>query len=560
MTQERRPEQQISNEVVGRLTDSQKQELTVLGLSIIDAKRLNPKNPQHAEQAKGILEDCVYRGLDIQHRTWFSPAESVSPIFELGLGQRESVVDQLKRISSTGTYLKYVTSEEATFTSHISPLDPDFTQADELLNQVKGRRTSVSKFHQSLFEESQLAPEARALKSSIDVVGADRNLTEQDKAWVKNNRLFSNLLVNLALYQQIGLTVEPKDIAALSEIWHDLEARNTRQAKLVDRMKQAAKNLGLPEGHIEAYTRSILDDLNVTLAGGKVTLEELQGAEQAEQFAIPTQAMQEESLEFEQADDEAEHRTIYVPEEDLVEARGAINKIREFLTRVDKLAEETADQEDAPEDDELNQYVENDYIPFVRQLIPLELTLIYQIGLKDAQTADNNDYARIEEELQEFVPFNTYLEALNLLQAVDIRVAETGGVIPELQGANKDLVYLAIKREVLQRLLEEKFDQDTTYDKVIGKLPTVVLAEYVERVDPANLPIDHIEVLTQLDVQKWFSLALERGVHAEADPNKSEEIKLAFDSDSEFLRGYIERMSIDKQQAIARKLQHIIVF
>lgn len=554
MTQER-PREQLSTEVIGQLTDPQRQELGILGISIFDAKKLDPKSPDHVSQVRGIVEDCVYRGLDVQGRVWFSAGESVSPIFEAGLVQRETITDQLKRIGTVGTHLKYVTSEEVGAISQVTPLAPDFEPADELYAELRGRRAAVSKFHQALFDESQLAPEARALKDSIEVVSSNI-VTPQDREWMKNNMLYGNLLVNLALYQQIGLTVEPKDIAAISDIWKDFDVRDRRQTDMIERMKTAAKNLGIPERHIEAYTRNILDHINVTVISGRVTLEELQVTDL---FAIPTQAILEESLEFEQPD-EGEYQTSRIPEEDLVDARSEIITLHEMFDRIDKIAEETEDQEDDSEDSELNRFVTDTYIPHIRQIEPVALYFTYHQGLQPDQPNGAFNYPRLEEELQEFVPFDTYLDTLIMLQAKEFKVMETGETIPELTEEARGAAYTAIKDQVLLKVLEEKFGDGTTYADVVDKLPTAVLGEYMEKIDPVNLPEDHRNALNSVDEQKWLGIAIARGVHAEADPNKAGEVKLVFSPDSDFLQKYFAQMPGDKQQTIAKKLQHIIVF
>lgn len=553
MTQERE-QSRISTEVVGQLTDSQKRELSILGLTIFDAQNLDPKNPEHVSQVQATLEDCVYRGLDMQGRVWFSASEQVSPIFDMGLGQRESIVDQLHRMGSQGSHLKYVTVEEGNRINDITPLDPNFSEADSLFDELKGRRTAIAKFHQALFEESQLAPEARALRDSTEIISEE---PEQDKSWLKYNMLYGNLIVNLALYQQVGINVEPKDVAALSEIWKDLTARDSRQTELVERMKQVAKGLGIPEQHIEAYTRSILDDINVTLVIGKITLEELRDSQA---FAITTQDIQSESLEFEQP--QKENEVVYFPEEDLVGARSVIQKLRAMFEHIDRIAKETQDViYEKPEDDPINSYTDNEYLPFIQQLAPIDLILTYDAALRDVQASSgDNDYPRIEEELTEHLPFSTYLYALIILQAREFNVAETGESVPELEDEGKNLVYTSIKKQVIQDILDGSFDEGMTYEEAVGKLPVGVLAEYVESVDPAKLPDDHLESLLGLDIQNWFSIAADKGVSVEKDPLKQGDIKLVFDVDSEFIRGYFERMPVDIQQELSKKLQHIIVF
>lgn len=550
MTKEK-PIQQVSTEVVGSLTDAQKQELTILGMTILQSKKLDPKNSDHVSQVQAILTDCVYRGLDMQGRVWLSTAEDVSSIFELGLKQRESTVDKLKRIANAGVYLKYVASEEAQVIDRLSPLDSDFSQADELVVKLTERRTAVAKFHQALFEEPRLAPEARELRNSMEIITPEK-VAQEEKEWIKNNMLYANLLLNLALYQRADLTVEPKDVAVISDIWKDHDIRDKRQEELVERMKQVAASLGIPEQHIENYTREILTHINVVLASGKITLEELQTSQL---FAIPAQAIQDESLEFEPAD-EAEHKTVSVPKKDLKKARSAIKTIAKMFTRIDKAGYK------------LNQFLENEYIPFMRGLTPLELIVVYHAGLTDVRvrprSLDDFDrldyYARLEEELTQFVPFNTFLEALTMLQIKNAKVSETEESIPELKGKDKNLVYPVIKKHVLQALLEEKFSIDMTFKDVINKLPENVLVEHLETINPIGLPHSRIRALTDLDIQKWVNIALIRGIHAEGDPSKEGDTRLVFEPDSEFLRYYFARMLADKQEAIAKELQHIITF
>lgn len=552
MTPETDQDTQISTEAIGQLTDTQRRELSILGMTIFEAKELDPKNPEHLSQVKSILEDCVYRGLNVQGRVWFSASEQVSPIFEMGLFQRESIINQLHTIRSNGDVLKFITAEEGDRIRQVTSLDANFSEADKLFQEIKDRSGVVSKFHQALFEESQLSPEARILKNSAELI---TEASEEDKQWLKYNMLYGNLMVNLALYQKVGISVEPKDVAALSEIWQETAVRDNRQADMIDRLKQIAKGLGLPEQHIEGYTKRVLEDINHALAGGKVTLEELRDSQI---FAITTQDMIDESLEFEQSQ---ENEVVYFSKEDLLRARSTIQKLREMFEHIDTLAEETKDiVYNTPEDDLINRYVDEEYVPFLSQLTPLELSLTYYQGLKEAELNDDNDYARLEDELEQSVPLETYLKTLTLLQASEFAVLETGEKVLEFEDEGKNLIYGEVKDHVLQCLLEDKLDDTLSYKGIINKLPIEILTEYLEIINLARLSDEQVEALIALDIQKWVSMAAAKGVHAEADPNKEDNINLNFEVDSEFIRGYFDRMPTEKQQEIAKKLQHIIQF
>jgi hypothetical protein len=534
--------QQLSTEVVGRLTDAQRSELTTLGLSIFDARKLDPENSEHIPQVQRVLEDCVYRGLEAQKRQWFGSSERVSPIFELGLRQREKIVDQLKSVGEIGTVLKYITSEEGAEIDESFVLDPNFEKTDNLYTRFKDRRSDVSKFHNALFVESQLEPKASAIKKSIDVI-AHKSISSQDREWMKNNMLYGNLLFNLALYQQVDLTIEPKDIAAISDMWKDTDLRERRQVEIIERMKEIGVRLNIPVSSIESYTRSILEDINSRLPSGRVTLEELASTGL---FAIMEETIIDENREFMRFDEDAP-RVVEVTKEDLSKARSKFLTVYEMYRQIDNLSSETDDK-----------YADENIIPFFQKAEPISLYLMYHRGLEEFYSKEYN-YRRLEEDLQELVPFSTYLNALIMLQAKEFKIAETGEDIPEFGDKTREDVYTVIKRRVMKGLVEEEFGEDVDYDNVIGKLPSPILGDYIDIVDPELLPDDRIDTLYNVNDQKWVQIASSRGIYAVESQVDEGVIDLIYSPETDLLQGYFKRMPREKQKSIARKLLHTIV-
>lgn len=535
------PSHQLSTEVVGRLTDVQRNELTILGLSIFDARKLDPKNSEHISQVQRVLEDCVYRGLEVQKRNWFSSSEKVSPIFEIGLMQRERIIDQLKRIGHSGTVLKYITSDEGAEIDESFVLDPNFEKTDNLYTRLKDRSSDIRKFHNALFVESQLGPKASAIKKSIDVF-AHESISPQDREWMKNNMLYGNLLVNLALYQQVDLTIEPKDIAAISDMWKDTEIRERRQVEIIERMKEIGMRLNIPVSSIESYTRSILEDVNAKLPSGRVTLEELKSTGL---FAILDEAILDESMEFMRFNEVAP-RVVEVKKDDLSKARSKFLTVHEMYREVDKTSSETVDK-----------YTDENIIPFFQEAEPISLYLMYHRGLEEFHSQEYN-FRRLEVDLQELVPFSTYLDALTLLQAKEFKITETGEDIPEFGDKTREDVYAAIKKRVMKGLVEEEFGEDENYNNVIGKLPTPILGDYIDIVDPELLPDDHIDTLNNVNDQKWVQIASSRGIYAVESQVDEGDIDLIYSPETDLLQGYFKRMPEEKQKSITRKLLHRI--
>lgn len=545
------PDRRISDEVVGRFTEDQRAELRELGFTILQTRQLDPRNPDHIAQVNLTLVDCITRGLQAQGRQWFGSTEDVSPIFEVGLGEREIRIDQLNRIRTEGDHLHYISFEEGSAIQNLNPLDPDLTNADTLYSTLRARKSSIARFHQALFEESQLAVEARSLKASINVTTHPQT-TNQDREWLKNNQLFANLIANLALYQQIDLAIEPKDIAALARMWSTPDTRKSKEEEIVTRIKAAAKTIGVNEQHVEVYTREILNGIDILIGNGDITIDDLGSSET---FAIPSHILQEEAAEFEQVHD-PESQTAYFPREDLSEARTVIATLIQMFRQMEQIADKTQT------DEMLNDFIQNQYLPFFKQLTPLEFYLIYYQSFNNPDVSDK-DSSRIDEELHEFIPYSTFLDALVILNARDHLVAETGEHIPEFNSNDEffKTVQEAIEERILKGLLDDKFGADITYEQVVEKLPISTLTNYLSSINSSSLSPEHLAVIISQDPQKWLVLATRSNLRIEGDVrDEDKNVNWIFEPGSEFLRPYLGHMNLSQQKELAKKLQHIILF
>ncbi len=542
----------LSTEVVGSISDTQKQELTILGLNLIQQRNLDPENPKDVQDVQLMLEDCIYRGLDVQKRNWFSKSEAISPIFELGLNQRVTLINNLGKLASDEAALRFITPDEYGQIKSFSSFDPDLSEAEDSFKMLNHRKMAVMRFHNSLFSNSQFSQSATEIKNSIEVDPENNYMLKYEDS-MKNNRLYANLLANLALYHRPRLNLDPKDIAALSDIWKDPGLAEKQKWDLVGKMKNLASNFGISEDDIEKYTLAIIERMSLEIASGQVTLEELQASSA---FALQTKELQNEGEEFE-TEYNGDKEALLIPEEDYLDAKNATSKLINFFNQINKLMSSTDsidEEEEEEEDDRVDEFLKKEYLPFLRNISALELAFIYIEGEK----VDDALHDRIEEDLTTYVPFETYVDALSLLSGEDFITSKSGEVIPELKLPEKEKAYTAIKDHVILNLLIESVEID--FKASIARLPIKVLDEYLNKVVPSELTQSEINSLIDIEDDKWFKMAISHNLGADLDVDKSDEITLIYSPDSEYLRYFFENMPSEKREAISRRLQHVIAF
>lgn len=189
------PEQGLSTEVVGQLSDEQRLELSTLGLAILETRKLDPNKPEDVAVVQEVLEDCVYRGLEVQGRQWFAKTEKVTPIFQLGLDQRSQIIDKLKWFYENESTLRLLTHSEAL--TELSPFSPKFAELEAMVLEFTERYGIIRELHERLFSNPLLADDAVRLRQELNTRRALLVANPALLDYQKNNMLYANFLVNL---------------------------------------------------------------------------------------------------------------------------------------------------------------------------------------------------------------------------------------------------------------------------------------------------------------------------------------------------------------------------
>jgi hypothetical protein len=311
-----------------------------------------------------------------------------------------------------------------------------------------------------------------------------------------------------------------------------------------------AGNFGIPEIAVRKYSEEILDDIQTLLGSGRVTPDEIFVSEI---FAIPEQAIQEETSEL-TLTPEAAYKMVTITEEDLTTAQTRIQELMGLFGKMDQIVEETSEDEPS---ERFDQFFNNEYLALIGQFKAIDLIVTYSTYIKNRNSMLDS-FTRLRGELEEFVPLETFLAAFDILQADEVEIIGAREEAVEFNESRR-FVQPFILSEIIDRLEEEKFE-GSTYEEVISRLPNEVLEQYIHSLEPTKISSEQLTTILGLDTDKWYQLAVKNGVQADLDLDKGGSVSLNFSPDSEYIKFYFDSMPIEKQQEIARRFQHIVVF
>ncbi|MBI4058642.1 hypothetical protein HY404_00205 [Candidatus Microgenomates bacterium] len=520
MAQNLSPESGISEEVVGKLSDPQQRELNNLGLSLLQLLELDSKNPQDVERVKNIIEDFIWEGLALSGRRWVSSADRMESVFNLGLDHRQKIISQLREISlveisyfatdAEGSQIKNLTN--------INPFSQEYPQVAELLESIKGRKSQVNKFQRLLFNTPELAQAAVNLTREVRQQNAQGIHTE--------DRLYANFLAHLVLYRRPGLDVEPKDIAVLIDLWENPEARKRSQAAVIRELVIMAEKLGVTPAAVEIYTKGVFDQINQETWEAKDV-----DAMRRSYFIISNQSIREEERELRPTTDQS----LYLSQNEVETLRAKYSQFRELLIEHLTLAAKL--KEIPPENWQK-------YHQFLNDVTPLELIFLLK-GVLGEEKAD----LQPERELAEFVPPQTFLDALPLIFH-PIKEHETGQIVSDLASrVTRAKIQLKIKDKVIEAI----FAQEFAMSQLIAKAPISILADLMQNVSPARLNEEEKDAFCKNALSIWSQLPNVREISYDADNDN-----LLFDADAADLKAYFDILPDDTQQAIIKNLRRMV--
>jgi len=511
-----------SIEVVGKLSPNQQEELNFIAGQIVSSESLNTSETQDLDHLREVIRDCIERGLALRSKVWVTPVENLFPIFQDGLSQRESLVDRLKKYSGNlHTYNLLNSKETALLTTadQLNPLSQDLTEVEILLQTIKEREDAVSAFLKTIFDQESLQDNIKVLKKEagpISIIDL-------------NDKLFANFLVHLALYRRPGVKIDPKDVAALEDLWKNPTVRAESQKKLVD---------ALPNEASKVYTQAILNSINFTLEG----LTDLDSLKDSHNFIFETEAMLEEAKDFEE-----EISTVYVSNEELDLASKKYTELLELNSAFESLATDSDEQSE-------EQMGAGKYFEVLQNLSPLELLMAVKLCLGDPKV---NSIVFLDD-LKELTAFKTVLGALNLVFArLQLSSPELNIFEEEQQQKTANI----LREWVLTALLQNR----EPLEEALDKLPSVVLLEILTKIKLESLNKDQKQAILNLDQEILIKLVSEADLSLEANLNYSLDKlptldNILFPPGSENLLIILKALSKDKQERIIQSLWKIIRF
>ncbi|MBI4130093.1 hypothetical protein HY468_02135 [Candidatus Roizmanbacteria bacterium] len=535
--------QPLSSEVIGRFTSDQERELVTLFGAVFQKKELDPQNKDHVEEVGEIVRDCVMRGVQQRGKVWIGPCEHVSRYFEQGFRVRQSIVDQLYEIGGEGRSLEYATVGEEVFTSSVSPYDRDFTTHEQLLAELQERKKSIASLHHALFEEPPLGEQVQEIVRSLDPLVIHHE-SEQDAKWIKYNMVFGNFLVHLAFYQRPGVAIEPQDIAALADLWNKGDWQISQQ-KLKTAMADLAQQLNLPEGHVMVYTDNILENMNLALGAGQVTIDNLA---RGIVFAISDEQLLQYKGEVLSPLPQKKAEVTSITTEELQNAHEKASEVLEKYVQLSELAGVRLDElgvEHEADQTAFERYMSNEYTPALTRLTPLELyATYYQILQKDSEIRDTEEefllpFFPMYEDLQSSVSVTTYADALRLIERADF---------PDKISVP---VQHRMEQFVLDMLSEDRIQDSNLFLETVARISFSTLNRYLSTIEAGKMDTDRLNTLLALDEEIWFALAEENDVEVEQLMNG--ENNFVF-TGSDYLRGYFDRMPPEKRASLQRRL------
>ena len=538
----------LTTEVIGQLTPSQIQELNFLGNTILQAQNPKIRSQEQADEVKAnvkaVLEDCIFRGLEDRGRIWVTPDEDISPFFQTGLGIRRETANRIK--STRQEILEYFVtkgeeSEIRALADTVSAFSPDLEPAEQWLKELATKRKAIDDLHRTLFEGgSQLAPEAAKLKQAAYQVNRSRGINT--KPFDLDRRLFANFLINFALYRRPGVYIEAKDLVALGEVWSDPETRTESQAKLVEAVKKLAERLGLDSDLIEHYTKTILSMHINRYLDGKIDFEAIRDLEDV--MISGTNIIEEEN----ELRKDVDNSPVIVTKDQIGAAKTALPKFISLYEDFIRQAESSNSTQEA-QDKASSQLIE-----FLKGLTPFELVYM----LENAQALKSFDVNQ-KEDIINFVPAKTFIEALPIIYAPTIYEQETKDAIT-FGEQSKEATAAFIKQRALEGILSE----DILDEMVLNKLPTPFLLELLNSVEPKMLKGEQRESILNLDPNTWVKICVQAGIEIENiiqfydNPEESTTEFLIESPDFLGLKDYLRLLPVENQKKVTQGLRRII--
>lgn len=517
---------EVNTVVKNVFSDGQKNELRQILGQIIESSGLKISEESIVE-CLPIVEDCIYKGLEQDHKEWFSTADSIAPTFTKGLNRRKEVLDRLNKYADNAPILHFISGEEVNTSRAFSALSTNFSDAEDLLSVFEEKHTEVAKFHTLLFEKSHLTPQAQSLRTEM----SNQRFTPPN-SFDDDNKLYQNLLVHTALYQEVGLNIELEDMAALNELWTDTNVRERTQDRLIDTFKKLAKSNNLSEEVIVDYTKGILDTIGLSL-GKALTLDALINSGN---FVFSRKNIEQVGSQIQQEAEGNTNQIVTITKKDL-------DKVKRKLTAFQSLYKGISENEGS------NLGMNKRLTQLLNTINGLDL--IYFLG----SDIDVN----MERELMEVISLETLTQGLETTYAQSIQIQDNTEAVEQLSAYRLEETGQKIKQKLLNVLMDEESSELDQYS-LLNSLPAIFLGEFLTSINPQSLKEDQINSVLEMDGQKWLQICLDRNVSIPVDPNNEALADFEFPPGSSQLEFYIYKMPMQKRQELADRLRRTVTF
>lgn len=538
-------ETQISSEVVGRLTESQKQQLSGLASQIMAGLGLDVQQKADQQTAITVVSAIFEEGLQVSGKVWVREDESVAGVFGAGREARQAAIKNVRALVQSRTYHSFFEAADIDFLDRVKTFSPDFDHLAEIEAKVLAQRGIVDNFQIELFEKSQLAPDATALRAEVarDAVFFEPMVSVEE-------RLYSNLLVHAALYRRPGVNIEPEDLASLSQICQDEETESRVVDDVTGQMVAVAAILGLSsdqqlvENAVRNYTMGVMKAVRQVI-GQELTLEALTTSDQ---FAIPGADLSRVAEEFVVEPEES----VYLSRVEVAQARVRALQLQEIFKqfRETPASDESLAEADQTESDRQARELDDQ----MQNCSPLALMMLKMMLRKDDAGFDHQNSLDILppgilfEEL-EMVPIQVYLGALDLVYAPQVRYLSGEGILDLEPGDDLAIV----QKEIIARVLKNLSDGTIGRKEIFAVAPAPFLVSALGVLRADELSAEERQLLEDLDNSTWYRMC----VLEEVEYSRFED-SFRYSGGSITLQPFLEALSQDKQEAILSQLRQVI--
>lgn len=264
MTEPQKPQidASISTQVVGEYSPQQRQEVMILAAKIITSQGQNMRGEADILAARAVVEDSLSRGLAQTGNVWFEPDDDISLVFERGLTLRSRLVQQFQA-SFFGESNAWIFFDEEEFRQieksgkQITALSQDIHVIEEPLREYARRIRLVEGFQNAIFTSPVVSSEVALLRQEAHTQARQHSvfLTPSEM----NDKLYRNFLVHAAVFQKAGVTIEPKDVALLLELWDTFEKQQRGTERVTSDMVGLASEIGIDDANaVAAYTQHMI--------------------------------------------------------------------------------------------------------------------------------------------------------------------------------------------------------------------------------------------------------------------------------------------------------------